>query len=269
MAGVDISGLKRDGYQILRGVLSPGVVGSVHAFLQESLAQAFAEMAPWDIHADDPDNGRKVAAVLAEARPGDLPEAAQSIMLGHFPLATRLSERLWVIPRDAGLRAVLDAALGGRPIFMHMPPTARFILPNNFGAAVPPHQDITYNQHLSDFLTVWVPLVEIDDVCGGMAVFEGSQNEPELLDDSKSEQWLAAVSTTGFRNRACRPMSPGDLIIFNKQLIHVSQPNVSTRTRLSIDMRFFPDTVVSRKHVLDLQQWRVLAPGESPARART
>ena len=269
MAGVDISGLKRDGYQILRGVLSPGVAGAVQAFLQESLAQAFAAMAPWDIHADDPDNGRKVAAVLADARPGDLPEAAQSIMLGHFPLATRLSERLWAIPRDAGLRAVLDAAFGGRPIFMHMPPTARFILPNNFGAAVPPHQDITYTQHLADFYTVWVPLVEIDDVCGGMAVFEGSQDEPELLDDSKSEQWLAAVSTTGFRMRACRPMSPGDLIIFNKQLIHVSQPNVSTRTRLSIDMRFFPDTVVSRKHALDMQHWRVLAPGENPTLART
>ena len=164
---------------------------------------------------------------------------------------------------------MVDAAFGGRPIFMHMPPTARFILPNNFGAAVPPHQDITYNQHLADFYTVWVPLVEIDDVCGGMAVFEGSQDEPELLDDSKSEQWLAAVSTTGFRKRACRPMSPGDLIIFNKQLIHISQPNVSTRTRLSIDMRFFPDTVVSRKHALDMQHWRVLAPGENPTLART
>ena len=64
-------------------------------------------------------------------------------------------------------------------------------------------------------------------------------------------------------------MSPGDLIIFNKQLIHVSQPNVSTRTRLSIDMRFFPDTVVSRKHALDMQHWRVLAPGENPTLART
>lgn len=266
-ASIDLSGLERDGYQILRGVLSAATVRSVRAFLEESLDRAFAELAPFGIRADDPDCGRKVAQSLASARPGEIPEAPKSIMLGHFPLSVRLSERLWDIPRDPGLLAVLRQAFGGEKVRMHMPPTARFVLPHNFGAAVPPHQDITYNQHLADFLTVWVPMVEIDELCGGMAVFEGSQAEPELKDDEVSDQWRRAISTKGFRSRPCRPMSPGDAIIFNKQLIHVSQPNISTRTRLSVDLRFFPATIVSGKHALDLQEWRVLPPGAGGAAA--
>jgi ectoine hydroxylase-related dioxygenase (phytanoyl-CoA dioxygenase family) len=237
----------------------------VRDFLEESLVEAFAVMAPWGIQADDPENGRKAARILADARPGDLPDLVKMTMLGHFPLPVRLSERLWPIPRDAGLRAVLRDALGGDELYMHMPPTARFVLPGNDRAGVPAHQDISYNHHLPEFFTVWVPLVEIDEACGGMSVFEGSQNGPEMLSEYTHDQWLKPVTTAGFKRRVCAPMSPGDIIIFNKWIIHESMLNRSTRSRLSVDHRFFGPGGVSRKHALDMQTWRVLQPAVASA----
>jgi hypothetical protein len=261
----ELSGLRRDGYQIMRQVLAPAAVESVQCFLADSVVNATRLLEPWGIARDDPDSGRKVASILAAARPGDLPDDVKSVMLGHFPLAIRLSSALWDIPRDPGLRAVLSAALESDALLMHMPPTARFVLPHNSGAGVPAHQDVSYNHHMAHFFTVWVPLVEIDENCGGMSVFEGSQSAPELLDDHKADQWLKPVDTTAFRERLCAPMSPGDIVIFNKWIIHRSQPNLSARLRLSVDFRFFPANVVSGKHALDLQSWRVLAPGEHAA----
>lgn len=252
----------RDGYQIMRSVLSPQTIASVRGFLEESLAEAFAIMAPWGIRPDDRDNGRKVAQVLASAAPGTLPEDVKKTMLGHFPLPTRLSERLWAVPREARLQAVLREALGSERLFMHMPPAARFVLPHNTGAMVPAHHDVSYNEHMAEFVTVWVPFVEIDEACGGMTMFEGSQDAVDRHDE-KSDLWLKRVSTTGYRPRVCGPLSPGDVVVFNKWIIHESRPNVSQRTRLSIDFRFFPGRVVSGKHALDMQSWRVLPPGAS------
>lgn len=252
----------RDGYQIVRGVLSPETIASVRGFLEESLAEAFAIMAPWSIRQDDPDNGRKIAHILASAAPGTLADDVKKTMLGHFPLATRLSERLWAVARETRLQAILREVLGSERLFMHMPPAARFVLPHNTGAMVPAHHDVSYNEHMAEFVTVWVPFVEIDEACGGMTMFEGSQNATERHDE-KSELWLKRVPTTGYRPRVCGPLSPGDVIVFNKWIIHESRPNVSTRTRLSIDYRFFPGRVVSGKHALDMQSWRVLPPGAS------
>ncbi len=262
IGGAHDTTLARDGYQILRGVLSAQTVAAVHGFLEERLADAFAIMAPWGIRQDDPDNGRKVARVLAGPEAAALPDDVRKTMLGHFPLGTRLSENLWAVPREERLQAVLREALGGDRLFMHMPPAARFVLPHNTGAMVPAHHDVSYNEHMAEFVVVWVPFVEIDGACGGMTMFEGSQDAAGPC-GGKSDLWLERVSTAGYRPRACGPMSPGDVVIFNRSIIHESRPNVSTRTRLSIDFRFFPGRVVSGKHALDMQSWRVLPPGAS------
>ena len=49
--------------------------------------------------------------------------------------------------------------------YVHYPPMIRFKLADAPSSIVPVHQDIAYNRHLSDFITVWVPLVDIDDEC--------------------------------------------------------------------------------------------------------
>lgn len=228
-----------DGYQVVRKALDPTVVLSVGAFLAEAL-ESFR-------------------------RAGAKPSEEAQTSSGHFPLDVRLSPRLWDLPRQESLQAIVRDALGARHLFMHMPPMARFVEPGNGMAAVPPHQDVSYNRHMSDFITVWIPFVPINAACGGVAVFEGSQRQPEMLDDLSRDVWLKPVATDGLRRVECQPMEPGDILLLNQWIIHESMPNRSAGPRLSVDLRFFGETTSSTKHCLDCQTWTVSAPQSAPA----
>ena len=48
--------------------------------------------------------------------------------------------------------------------------------------------------------------------------------------------------------------------VFNEEVVHGSDLNISSRTRLSVDMRFFKKNLVSEKHSLDLQEWQIINP---------
>ncbi|MDE1145422.1 MAG: phytanoyl-CoA dioxygenase family protein [Azospirillaceae bacterium] len=222
------------GYMVCRDVIAPASVDRVARFLRDEMAR------------------------LRNAGP----ETAQDsqIQSGHFPLAARLSPALWDIPRDPTLRSLLLSALNSPDLLMHMPPTARFVDPGHAPAAVPPHQDVSYNHHLSDFLTCWVPLVDIDADCGGVAVYEGTQSTTELLNDFSRELWLRPVDADPATRVVCQPMRPGDVLLLNRWIVHESVPNRSSRTRLSIDFRFFGAGSHSTKHHLDCQTWTVIAP---------
>lgn len=212
------------GYAIHSQVLNPAVVASVRDFL--------------------------------ESRVHGCAEASS----GHFDLNTRLDPRLWAIPRLPALQALLREVLDSGALFLHLPPAARFVLPGNLEAGVPPHQDLSYNRHLSDFVTVWVPLVDIDDACGGVAVYPGSAAPCEIaVPRDPQGHWLRGVSTQGYEALHCK-LRVGDVLLLSKWIIHSSMPNHSSRTRLSIDYRFFGEQDSSTKHHLDLQSGVVIAP---------
>lgn len=230
----DVGFYRENGYQVVRGLLDPAVVRDIGAFLRTEMKGA--ERSALD------------------------PREASMLATGHFPLQTRLSPRLWEIPRQPSLQTMLRDVLDSDGLFMHMPPTARLIKPGNERAAVPAHQDVSYNRHMSDFVTVWVPCVDIDEAMGGVAVFEGSQNLPEQLDTLEGGDWLKPVSSEGYRRVECRPMRVGDVLLLNRWIVHESIPNRSDSTRISIDMRFFGGNAISTKHHLDMRSWTVRAP---------
>lgn len=178
--------------------------------------------------------------------------------LGQFPLETRLSEHLWDIPKEPRLRAIIEDALGSDHLFMHMPPMARKVEPENLLASVPAHQDIAYNKHLPPFVTVWVPLVDIDGECGGVSVFEGKRDAQRV---AHGPHWLEALPTEGLIHHRSPPMRTGDILIFDSLTVHQSEPNTSSHPRLSVDYRFFAEPR-SDKHFLDMQAWRVVSPSQ-------
>lgn len=234
-----IEDLRAKGYVILRSVLSAETLSAVTGFLAGVV----------DDH---------LAAISALPDKENRSFAESQLGTGHFSLETRLSETLHALPRDASLRAALESVFGMDALYMHMPPTARFVVPGNLDAAVPPHQDRPYNEHLPEFLTVWVPLVEIDEQCGGVAVYPGSQ-DAAVDTGERTNVWYDAVPTDGYTPVHCAPMSPGDVLIMLPATIHKSMPNLSQTTRISVDMRFF-GTPVSGKHFLDMQSWKVREP---------
>jgi ectoine hydroxylase-related dioxygenase (phytanoyl-CoA dioxygenase family) len=258
----DTGHFQTHGYQVFEAILDPGVLAEVRAFLESQLdaqlESACAEIGCPSARQIVPWAGQRLAEDGAAFK--GLSKGCRDTLSGHFSLAARLSPRLWAIPRQDRFRALLEVLLGDGRLAMHMPPAARFVLPGNRHAGVPPHQDISYNRHLSAFLTCWVPLVSIDDQCGGVAVYDGSGFEPERpVREDAGAFWLEPLATEGFREVRPR-MEPGDVLMLNSTVIHRSVPNRSDQTRFSIDFRFFGDADTSTKHFLDLRTWRVVAP---------
>lgn len=181
-----------------------------------------------------------------------LSETSRKGLTGQFRLEARLSEVLHEIPRSTQVHGLLKRVLGSEKVFMHLPPVARFVYPKNQMAWVPAHRDVVYNGHLSDFLVMWVPLVPIDDLCGGVEFFpEVGLTSIDVVDLDPDKPWLSPVST-GTLKGVHPAMEPGDVLLFDRHVVHQSVGNASDRTRLSIDFRFFGEYDSSTKSFLDL-----------------
>lgn len=251
------------GYQVCRGVLTGAEIATLHDFLQGAQIQAQQQLLSC-LNLPEPESlADFLAGCEQEPERFDvLPTEIRSMLVGHLSLETRLNPLLWTIPRSAGIQALLAEIFPGQPVYMHMPPTARFVLPGHRWSGVPAHQDISYNRHMSDFVTVWVPLVPIDAACGGVIVHAGSGGMPEqpLLPVETNHAklfWQSGVADLGFFKDQ-PTFVPGDVLLLNPWIVHESAPNLSDRVRLSVDCRFF--TGSSRKHALDLLHWQVMEP---------
>lgn len=180
-------------------------------------------------------------------------DESETVKSGHFPLATRLSDTLQEAILTFEIKGFLGEIFPNQQLCMHLPPMARFVSPGNQMAMVPPHQDISYNKHLEDFVVVWIPLTPIDDECGGVCVHKASHTLDEQLTNLSRDVWLEGIPDQGFEKEHCH-MNAGDALLFHKQLIHESMPNKSSRTRYSLDLRFFGSNSRSTKPFLNLDR---------------
>ena len=153
----------------------------------------------------DDDASARLASLIDQS-PDLLPEKDRHIFLGHFPLEVRLAEPLREIPRFINTHPLLFDLLATQRLFAHMPPTARYVLPHCSLAHVPPHQDISYNRHMGEFLRRVGALVPIDSACGGMAVYPRTQYKEEMVGGSRH---LLRLPTAGCgRSRTTRSEVP-------------------------------------------------------------
>ena len=181
--------------------------------------------------------------------------------MGQFALGSRLAAELLAIPRALAKDAILHEILGTDRLFLHMPPMARAVMPEAPHAAVPLHQDASYNPHLRDFLTLWVPLVPIDDVCGGVAVYPMSHRTETITGPPPANDWLPAIHPPeGAERVVLAPLRLGDVVILHPKVMHESMRNRSGHVRLSCDYRFFGDGSTSAKHYWDLAEDRLVEP---------
>ncbi|QEX15072.1 hypothetical protein FRZ44_03520 [Hypericibacter terrae] len=247
------------GYFIARNLIPADVIARLRDYLERSLEAANLELRRLGVDIDSPDAIASIKTVMSNP---DVPEAEltlRRVAAGHYPLQVRLDRRLWAIAQQPAVQALVRSLLDVTSLRMHMPPMARFILPGNDDAGVPAHQDISYNTHMADFVTVWVPLVEIDEACGGITVFPGSDKQVWPTASMHHGVWLEGIDTSNRRPVDCSPMSPGDALLFKPLLVHRSMPNRSDHIRYSMDCRFFGGDKTS-KHYLDMDRWEVIAP---------
>ena len=119
--------------------------------------------------------------------------------------------------------------------------------PANVGA----HQDgaVKLGYRARIFYTCWLPLMEITDSLGGLALVPGSHRQGLLAlggTVASSHKDPGNQGASGVRlevpenSWASTQYQPGDVVFFTRQTIHRGLPNLSDRIRLSCDFRYQP-----------------------------
>lgn len=164
-------------------------------------------------------------------------------------LARPIGDHVWRdLVADPSLDRVVRTFLGEAPtwvpIVVHRtaPPAPAGARPETFGTR---HQDGVYNYGI-DFITCWVPLMDIGDEVGGLAVVPGSHKgslyPPDAFDNPGQRVGIppGVIPDAAWR----RPdYKVGDLLMFHSMTAHAGLPNRSGRLRLSMDIRFLPGSM--------------------------
>lgn len=161
-------------------------------------------------------------------------------------LARPISDDTWrELVSDTGIDNMVRTFLGEAPIWLPIvvhrtaPPLPADSAPEVFGTR---HQDGIYNYGI-DFVTCWIPLMDIDDDVGGLAVVPGSHKAslypPDVFKDPNKRVGIPAGAIPDADWR--RPdYKAGDLLMFHSMTAHAGLPNRSGKLRLSMDIRFLP-----------------------------
>ena len=151
--------------------------------------------------------------------------------------------------------AILDivASLLGPEITANGDYWLRFKMPTGDDSVFPWHQDsIYYNGNAnpdqsvvlserSQILTVWIPMVDVDEKNGCLQIIPGSHKRglrPAQRDENGRQVPIEDVETwADIKNIK---MKVGDVCIFGNLTFHRSLANISDEIRWSIDLRYSP-----------------------------
>ncbi len=115
-------------------------------------------------------------------------------------------------------------------------------LPNSTFTAFPWHQDSQYygaaSQH-ARIITVWIPLVDVDEENGCLQVMPGSWEWGLLQGARGSDQNMRTFEDVDARGESIPlPMRKGDIFLFSNLTFHKSTVNLTDAVRWSIDIRY-------------------------------
>lgn len=125
-------------------------------------------------------------------------------------------------------------------------------LPNSKYTAFPWHQDSQYygaeSQH-ARIITVWIPLVDVDETNGCLQVMPGSFAWGLLYSKRGKDQNMRTFENVEDRGIAPvrLPMRKGDIFLFSNLTFHQSTLNLTEAVRWSIDIRY---ARIAAKHAL-------------------
>lgn len=180
-------------------------------------------------------------ARLPEYEARNIPKDLRHYLRGEFDLETRLDLRIVNLITSKNCKLFLKNFLESDHYFIHYPPMIRFKIEEAPSSLVPIHQDYAYNHHLTDFITVWVPLVTVDEKCGGVIVYEGTHHLEKVEHVPEGAWGNKALAKLATYTRNHVDMNEGDILLFPPTLLHESAPHRSSRVRYSVDFRVFRD----------------------------
>jgi hypothetical protein len=104
------------------------------------------------------------------------------------------------------------------------------------------HQDLTYvDERCFRSITVWVPLVDVDDVSGMLEVVPGSHRWSTASRPGGTAPLATAPLQEELKELAVGlPVKAGDVVVFDSALIHGSAPNRGGVVRPAVVVGFVP-----------------------------
>jgi hypothetical protein len=150
--------------------------------------------------------------------------------------------RVWAVMRQLMATRLPGIYPGGTGIRMDHPAEDSFLSPW--------HQEYPYNLTSDNAVTLWLPLVDVDNDNGCLLVAPGTQRLgalPVHVHDALNERRnsnealeIAGLDAVLSRHPALSvPATAGDALVFHTFLLHRSQPNRSTATRWTLQARYF------------------------------
>lgn len=214
--------IAEDGYLYFKDVLDHGAI----ARLKQKYVDVLVEMGVVDEGSDEPIwNG------------ADLKDFPVKIEALH-------DSKVWEgFVAEPAIHDFFEKLLGVEPFWLPIveyritPPGAT--LPDDpfFGR----HQDAFYNMGM-DCYTCWIPLMEVDEVIGGLAISPGLHTGDFFHDRDDPPQYRIPAGALPADNWHRSLYRAGDLVMFHKMTPHSGLPNTSDRFRMSMDIRVAPIT---------------------------
>jgi len=189
---------------------------------------------------------RKIMAVLAEQGLVE-PDAEEPVWTGKKPEGKgpgeRLSQlRIWEeFVATPAVDAFFEQVLGDRPRWIPIV-QYRWTLPAEEELPDPVagrHQDSFYNRDMA-YRICWIPLIDIDEAIGGLALVPRMHKDGWLHDLSDAPDCPIPAETLPPESWHRTNYHPGDVVMFHAMTPHSGLPSSSDRLRLSFDLRVIP-----------------------------
>jgi hypothetical protein len=192
-----------------------------------------------------------VSAIARFDRGLDLLLAADRARVGRLYAAVRKLPSVYGLVNAARVWAIMRQLMGTRLPGIYPGGTGvRMDHPGEDTYLSPWHQEYPYNLTSDNAVTLWLPLVDVDETNGCLLLAPGSQRLgalPVRVRDALNTRRNAneAMEIDGLEAILARhpvvsvPVTAGDALVFHTFLLHRSQPNRSPATRWTLQARYF------------------------------
>jgi ectoine hydroxylase-related dioxygenase (phytanoyl-CoA dioxygenase family) len=185
------------------------------------------------------DRGLDLLLAADRARVGRLYNAVRKLP-SVYALIT--APRVWAVMRQLMATRLPGIYPSGTGVRMDHPGEDTYLSPW--------HQEYPYNLTSDNAVTLWLPLVDVDETNGCLRLAPGTQrlgalpvrvrdplnarrNANETLEIAGLDALLARHAASA------APTAAGDALVFHTFLLHCSQPNRSAATRWTLQARYF------------------------------
>ena len=241
----NVEAYHNDGYLLVPGLFTEADMEPVRLAIEDEvdrLADRFYRAGKVSSRfADQPFNRRLV--LLCES-------AQESVRIWELRTRAAVTPELYRLVRHPGLLELMTAILGPEVAWTGSF-AVRVKLPESEVTAFPWHQDTQYygnpTRHLH-VISVWIPLVDVDERNGCLQLLPGSHRWGLLGGARDSERVVQMFEDVEQRGKpVVLPMRRGDALAFSNLTCHASTVNTTDEMRWSIDLRYVvPEAAATR-----------------------